>query len=63
MDNRNNSEDKVNQINRVIESYFKSDIHKDWIPVKDFMQDLVIAGVFTKDKKKGLPLIKVLPNS
>jgi len=60
MDNRNNSVDKVTQINRVIESYFKSHTDKDWIPVKEIMQDLVIAGVFTKDKKKGLPLRKIL---
>ena len=60
MDNRSNNEDRVIQINKVIENYFKTHTDKDWIPVKDIMPDLIQAGVFTKDKKKGLPLRKVL---
>ena len=60
MDNSRNTEDRVTQINKVIENYFSTNTNKDWIPVKDIMQDLVKAGVFTKDQKKGLPLRKVL---
>ncbi|WP_055446334.1 hypothetical protein [Lacinutrix mariniflava] len=60
MENRRNSEDKVTQINKVIENYFNTHTDKDWIPVKDIMQDLITAGVFVKDNKKGLPLRKVL---
>lgn len=60
MENSRNSEDRVGQINKVIENYFKTNTDKDWIPAKDIMQDLIQAGVFTKDTKKGLPLRKVL---
>ena len=60
MENRRNSEDIITQINKVIENYFKIHIDKEWIPAKDIMPDLIEAGVFTKDKKKGLPLRKVL---
>ncbi|WP_052158192.1 hypothetical protein [Lacinutrix jangbogonensis] len=60
MENRRNNEDKVTQINKVIENYFNTHTDKDWIPAKDIMSDLIKAGVFTKDQKKGLPLRKVL---
>lgn len=60
MDNRNNDEDRVTQINRVVESYFIKNVDKNWIPAKDIMPDLILAGVFSKDKKKGLPLRKIL---
>lgn len=59
MDSSNNSQDKVTQINKVIENYFNTNTDKDWIPAKDIMLDLIKAGVFTKDQKKGLPLRKV----
>ena len=60
MDNSRNTEDRVTQINKVIENYFSTNADKDWIPAKDIMLDLVKEGVFTKDQKKGLPLRKVL---
>lgn len=60
MDNSRNNEDRIAQINKVIAHYFSSHTDKDWIPVKALMQDLVQAGVFAKDVKKGLPLRKVL---
>ncbi|QRM90016.1 hypothetical protein FG167_12510 [Lacinutrix sp. WUR7] len=60
MENNRNKEDKVTQINKVIENYFNTNTDKDWIPAKDIMQDLIQAGVFNKDTKKGLPLRKVL---
>jgi NADH dehydrogenase/NADH:ubiquinone oxidoreductase subunit G len=60
MKNSRDNEDKVAQINKVIDNYFNTNIDKDWIPVKDIMPDLIQMGVFTKDQKKGLPLRKVL---
>ncbi|TYB77286.1 hypothetical protein ES677_01320 [Bizionia gelidisalsuginis] len=60
MENTRNSEGKVAEINKVIENYFNTHTNKNWIPAKDIMLDLIAAGVFTKDQKKGLPLRKVL---
>lgn len=60
MDNNRNTEDKVTQINKVIENYFNTNTDKNWIPAKEIMSDLVKAGVFNKDQKKGLPLRKIL---
>ncbi|GGG52514.1 hypothetical protein [Bizionia arctica] len=60
MENSRKNEDRVTQINKVIENYFKTHTDTDWIPAKDIMQDLIQAGVFTKDQKKGLPLRKFL---
>lgn len=51
---------KINTINECVKSYFDTNQDTDWIPVKDLMSDLVKAGVFNKDIKKGLPLRKVL---
>ncbi|MGB1312967.1 MAG: hypothetical protein ACPG54_04930 [Bizionia paragorgiae] len=53
-------EDRIAQINKVVEAYFNTHTNKEWIPAKDLMPDLIAAGVFTKDNKKGLPLRKVL---
>ncbi len=51
--------DNIVQINEVIAEYFKT--HKEnWIAAKDIMPDLIKAGVFTKDHRKGLPLRKIL---
>ncbi|MEL0645218.1 hypothetical protein V6251_12560 [Olleya sp. Ti.3.14] len=60
MNNNRNNEDKVAQINKVIDHYFATNTDKDWIPAKDIMSDLINAGVFVKDQKKGLPLRKIL---
>jgi hypothetical protein len=60
MENSRNNEDRITQINKVIEDYFNKNTDKDWIPAKDIMYYLIQAGVFTKDNKKGLPLRKVL---
>lgn len=62
MDFKHKNQDRIAQINNVIERYFDTHTNKDWIPVKDIMPDLIQAGVFTKDNKKGLPLRKVLRN-
>ena len=60
MDNKHNIEDKAAQINIVIENYFNTNTDRNWIPAKEIMSDLVKAGVFNKDQKKGLPLRKFL---
>ncbi|WP_281847598.1 hypothetical protein [Olleya namhaensis] len=60
MDRSRNNEDRVAQINKVVEDYFNTHTDTDWIPAKQIMSDLVAAGVFVKDQKKGLPLRKVL---
>lgn len=60
MHNKSNTNDRISEINKVVDNYFNTNSKKDWIPVKDIMADLVKAGVFTKDNKKGLPLRKVL---
>lgn len=51
---------QFNTINQVINTYFDNNPDKEWIPIKELMADLVQAGVFKKDIKKGLPLRKVL---
>ncbi len=51
---------KVQQINRVIEEYFKKNISVGRIPAKDLMPYFVEAGIFAKDHKNGLPIRKLL---
>ena len=53
------STDNIEQINDVINAYFGSH-NEDWIAAKDIMPDLINAGIFTKDHRKGLPLRKIL---
>lgn len=50
----------IKKINEVVANFFDANEHKEWIPIKDIMQDLVEAEVFTKDVKKGMPFRKVL---
>lgn len=47
------------KINEVITQYFKENATVDWIPAKEIMPELIKAGVFNKDEKKGLPIRKV----
>jgi len=54
------SKDLVKQINDVVMAYFKANPTTEWIPAKTVMPELIKAGVFVKDVKKGLPLRKVL---
>lgn len=54
------SEENLEKINEVISHYFDENTSVDWIPVKAIMPALIEAGIFTKDKKKGLPIRKVL---
>jgi hypothetical protein len=47
------------KINKVIAQYFKDNTAVDWIPAKEIMSELIKAGVFNKDEKKGLPIRKI----
>ena len=54
------STDKIASINEVIADYFKNNPSVEWIPIKKLMPELIAAGVFFKDEKRGLPLRLVL---
>jgi hypothetical protein len=54
------SEENLAKINEVITHYFDTNATVDWIPVKVIMPALIVAGVFNKDEKNGLPIRKVL---
>ena len=53
------NDDKIVKINEVIAQYFDTNKNVDWIPAKAIMPELIKAGVFNKDEKKGLPIRKV----
>ena len=52
--------DILKKINEVLESYFADNKNVNCIALKNIMPDMVKAGVFNKDTRKGLPLRKVL---
>lgn len=54
------SEENLKKINDVISHYFDTNTSQDWISVNVIMPHLIEAGVFTKDKKRGLPIRKLL---
>jgi hypothetical protein len=54
------SEEMIASVNEVIADYFKNNPEVEWIPIKKLMPELITAGVFHKDEKKGLPFRKVL---
>lgn len=51
---------KINQINKVIKEYFELNKSISVIPAKDMMLYFVLAGVFERDTKNGLPIRSVL---
>jgi len=53
------NDDKIVKINEVIAQYFDTNKNVDWIPAKAIMPELIKAGVFNKDEKKGLPIRKI----
>jgi len=53
------NEENIAKINEVIAQYFEGNTNIDWIPAKSIMPELIKAGVFNKDEKKGLPIRKV----
>ncbi len=54
------NDEKIASINEAITAYFKDNPKVEWIPVKEIMPQLIAAGIFYKDEKKGLPLRKIL---
>lgn len=52
--------DNIQKINAAVEAYFKANPKEDWFPAKKLMPALIISGVFTKDKKSGMPLRQLL---
>jgi len=53
------NDENIVKINEVIAQYFKENTAVDWIPAKAIMPELIKAGVFNKDEKKGLPIRKI----
>jgi len=53
------NEENIAKINEVIAQYFEGNTNIDWIPAKKIMPELIKAGIFNKDEKKGLPIRKV----
>jgi hypothetical protein len=51
---------EIENINQVIETYFKAHIDTSIVPVKELMQEFIAAGVFKKDVKNGKPIRDVL---
>ena len=48
--------DKITKINLVLKDYFDLNKTVKKIPARDMMPYFVLAGVFTKDQKNGLPI-------
>ena len=51
---------KYTQINLVLKDYFDLNKNVKRIPAKNMMPYLVLAGIFSKDEKNGLPIIYLL---
>jgi hypothetical protein len=51
---------KINQINKVLKEYFELNKSIIIIPAKDMMSYFVLAGVFEKNTKNGLPIRSLL---
>jgi len=54
--------DKLTLISQVVKSYFNNNPSVVIIPVKDLMPQFIVAGIFAKDEKNGLPIRRVLRN-
>jgi hypothetical protein len=51
---------EIEQINKVVKSYFEQHKDVDMVPAKDLMPEFIKAGIFIKDHKNGLLIRKVL---
>ena len=51
---------KINQIKLVLKEYFELNKSVSIIPAKDMMPYFILAGIFEKDNKNGLPIRNVL---
>lgn len=47
---------KINQINQVLQEYFKVKKSVSMSPAKDLMPYFTLAGIFEKNHKNGLPI-------
>jgi hypothetical protein len=52
--------DKITTINLVLKEYFELNKSVNSIPAKDMMPYFILAGVFAKDNKNGLPIRNIL---
>jgi hypothetical protein len=52
--------EKINQIKLVLREYFELNKSVNSIPAKDMMPYFILAGIFVKDSKNGLPIRNVL---
>lgn len=48
--------DKITQINLVLKDYFDLNKNVKIVPAKNMMPYFVLAGIFSKDEKNGLPI-------
>jgi hypothetical protein len=55
-----NEEEKIEQINRVVNDYFENSSKENSVAVKELMPYFIKAGIFTKDHRNGLPIREVL---
>ena len=51
---------KIDQINSVVASYFSNNKTVTLVPAKDIMPYFILAGIFPKDHKNGLPIRNIL---
>jgi hypothetical protein len=51
---------KTSQINKVVQEYFELNKSVNTIPAKDMMPHFILAGIFLKDNKNGLPIRTIL---
>lgn len=51
---------KIVHINQILKEYFENNFSVKEIPAKDMMPYFILAGVFTKDTKNGLPIRTLL---
>jgi len=51
---------EINDINSVVEAYFKKNPTVKIIPVKELMPEFIDAGIFKKDVKNGKPIRDIL---
>ncbi|MBR3980959.1 MAG: hypothetical protein IKJ98_07355 [Bacteroidales bacterium] len=50
--------EKISKINQVLDEYFKT--HSQRILAKDLMPEFIKAGIFSEDRKNGLPIRNIL---
>lgn len=51
---------RIEQINKVLKDYFRTNPHSAPVPAKDFMPQFIDHGIFNKDHRNGLPIRNLL---